>query len=141
LQNTVVSQPSAVYVKNTAVIVASYVAQHQVATSSLPDVIRNVFDTLRSLDSDASNSEVELASAAPDSALAGSIFPEYLVCLEDGEQHKMLKRHLWTRYRLTPEAYRKKWGLSDDYPMIAPNYAKLRSNIAKHTGLGGRKRR
>jgi predicted transcriptional regulator len=129
---------SAVYVRNTAAIVASYVAKHEVATSTLPDVIRNVFDTLKNLEAGERIAAEEDSSFTPASDIepTQSVFPDYLVCLEDGERHKMLKRHLWTRYRMTPDAYREKWGLPDDYPMISPNYAKLRAKLAKSAGLG-----
>jgi predicted transcriptional regulator len=138
LDQTIVSLTSAVYVKNTAAIVASYVAKHEVATSALPDVIRNVFDTLKSLEADERITTEEDIPSTPTSDIepTKSVFPDHLVCLEDGERHKMLKRHLWTRYRMTPDEYREKWGLPDDYPMIAPNYARLRSNLARKSGLG-----
>jgi predicted transcriptional regulator len=128
----------AVYVRNTAAIVTSYVGRHEVATSTLPDVIRNVFDTLQSLEANERIATEEDIPFTPTSDIepTKSVFPDHLVCLEDGERHKMLKRHLWTRYRMTPDEYREKWGLPDDYPMIAPNYAKLRSNLARKIRLG-----
>jgi predicted transcriptional regulator len=136
LEDIIVSPIADSYVRNTAVIVSSYVAQHDVETTALSNVIRDVFDTLKSLTEDAGSPINDYARTEPDRAHSDSIFPDYLVCLEDGEQHKMLKRHLWTRYRMTPEAYREKWGLPDDYPMVAPNYAKLRSKLAKRASPG-----
>jgi predicted transcriptional regulator len=135
LDETIVSLTSAVYVRNTAAIVASYVAKHEVATSTLPDVIRNVFDALKNLEADERIAAEEDISSAADIEPTQSVFPDYLVCLEDGERHKMLKRHLWTRYRMTPDEYRRKWGLPDNYPMTAPNCARLRSELAKRYGV------
>ena len=77
----------------------------------------------------------------PAVAIKKSVFPDYIVCLEDGKKLKMLKRHLKTAYNLTPEEYRKRWGLPTDYPMVAPNYAKHRSNLAKKIGLGTKPRK
>jgi predicted transcriptional regulator len=140
LVDTIVSPSSAMYIRNPATIVASYVTQHEIKTVTLPDFIRNVFDTLKSLNEDY---EVFAEQSQPIPARGieaeKSIFPDYLLCLEDGERHKMLKRHLWTRYRMTPDDYRKRWGLPSDYPMVAPNYAKVRSKLAKRLGPGGKK--
>jgi predicted transcriptional regulator len=123
---------SELFVKNTATIVASYVAQHKIATFTLPDVIRDVFDTLTSL------TEQLEAQAQPTTSveLTKSVYPDYIICLEDGKRLTMLKRHLWTSYKMTPDEYRAKWGLPPSYPMTAPNYTKLRASLAKKTGLG-----
>jgi predicted transcriptional regulator len=85
--------------------------------------------------------ELPLEPAKPAVSLKKSISPEYLVCLEDGKRFKSLKRHLRTQYNMTPEQYREKWGLPADYPMVAPNYAVARSNLAKKMGLGQQRRR
>jgi predicted transcriptional regulator len=114
---------------NTASIVTSYLEKHEVATSILPHFIREVFDTLRHL-----VEQLEPAKAAADPAR--SLFPDYIICLEDGEKMVSLKRHLMTAHKMTPDEYRAKWELASDYPMVAPNYAKRRSILAKQSGLG-----
>jgi predicted transcriptional regulator len=132
--NTVAVPARDVFIRSTATIVASYVAKHEVATATLPDVIRDVFETLRDL-----TGEAEPEAPPPVGDLTSSVFPDYLVCLEDGEQMAMLKRHLWTCHGMTPDEYRAKWDLPPDYPMVAPNYAKVRSDLAKQSGLGRHK--
>jgi predicted transcriptional regulator len=113
-------------------IVASYVSHAKVASSELPELIDSVY---QSLNRPISAPPVPLEPAV---AVRKSITPDYLICLEDGAKLKMLKRYLMTSYGLTPEAYREKWGLPRDYPMVAPNYAKRRSALAKESGLGRR---
>jgi predicted transcriptional regulator len=106
------------------------------ATSELPALIARVFEALRTV----GTVEVEKPVEAPVPAvpIKKSVTPEFLVCLEDGKRLKMLKRHLATRFNLTPDEYRKRWGLPDDYPMVAPAYAAQRSELAKSIGLGRR---
>lgn len=118
----------------TAEIVAALVASQPVAISDLPGVIASVFGALRSV----GQSEVEEPAEAPAPAvpIKKSIQQDYLICLEDGRKVKMLKRHLATRYNLTPEQYRQRWGLPKSYPMVAPAYAAKRSELARHIGLG-----
>jgi MucR family transcriptional regulator, transcriptional regulator of exopolysaccharide biosynthesis len=121
-----------------AEIVSAYVSNNTVVASDLPTVIGSVFDAL----SRASSATVqpireELKPAVP---VKKSVTPEYIVCLEDGKKFKSLKRHLRTHYDLSPEEYREKWGLPHDYPMVAPNYAAARSDLAKRMGLGQRRR-
>jgi len=118
----------------TADIVSAHVAHNGVTTSELPDVIRQVYDVLEELGSKSVTSgKPYLRPFVP---IHKSIMPDYIICLEDGKQLKMLKRHLKTAYDMTPLQYREKWGLPSDYPMVAPNYAKKRSALAKEIGLG-----
>jgi predicted transcriptional regulator len=119
---------------NTVSIVTSYLEKHDVATSILPHFIRDVFNTLRSLSLMEQSEPAETAMAAADPTR--SLFPDYIVCLEDGEKMVSLKRHLMTAHKMTPDEYRAKWRLAPDYPMVAPNYAKRRSILAKQSGLG-----
>lgn len=117
----------------TSDIVSSHVANNSVAVSDLPGLIQNVFSTLSNLGAPASSPEVKLEPAVP---IRQSVKPDYIVCLEDGKKLKMLKRHLMTAYGMTPDDYRTKWGLPADYPMVAPNYAESRRQLAKAIGLG-----
>ncbi|AXE64708.1 transcriptional regulator [Hyphomonas polymorpha PS728] len=117
----------------TVEIVSSYVANNSLQSAQLPELIRSIHATITSLSSAAPAPVVQLEPAVP---VNKSVTAEYLVCLEDGAKLKMLKRYLRTRYDMTPEEYRAKWGLPVDYPMVAPNYAKLRSKHAKQIGLG-----
>lgn len=117
----------------TADIVSSHVANNTVAVSDLPHVIENVYSTLARLGGEAPVPEVKQEPAV---SIRTSIKPDFIVCLEDGKKLKMLKRHLMTHYKMTPDAYRTKWGLPADYPMVAPNYAAQRRMLAKKIGLG-----
>jgi predicted transcriptional regulator len=119
-------------------IVAAHVSNNSVAVPDLPRLIREVHDTLASV-SGAGGREAERPTPAV--AIKKSVTPDFIVCLDDGKKLKMLKRHLKTAYNLTPEQYRERWGLPADYPMVAPNYAKQRSKLAKQIGLGTRARR
>ena len=115
-------------------IVAAYVSNNQLPSTQIPDVIDTVFRSLSSLDG--STVETKSEPLKPAVPIRRSVTPEYIICLEDGKKLKMLKRHLRTTYNLTPEEYRAKWNLPPDYPMVAPNYAKQRSEFAKKIGLG-----
>lgn len=117
----------------TADIVTSHVANNSVAVNDLPNLIQNVFATLSGLGTPAPAPEVKLEPAVP---IRASVRPDYIVCLEDGKKLKMLKRHLKTAYDMTPDDYRAKWSLPADYPMVAPNYAESRRQLAKSIGLG-----
>ncbi|MEQ8395535.1 MucR family transcriptional regulator [Thalassobaculum sp.] len=118
----------------TTEVVAAYLGNNSVSAAQISEVIGTVHDALRNLSSGGGEPEAEpLKPAVP---IKKSITPDYIVCLEDGKQLKMLKRHLRTTYDLTPEEYRAKWGLPANYPMVAPNYAKQRSEFAKKIGLG-----
>lgn len=120
-------------------VVAAYLAQNRLGAGELPRVIGTVYASLAGL----SGRPSAHAADAPKPAVAirRSVMPDHIVCLEDGKKLKMLKRHLRTAYGLSPEAYRAKWGLPADYPMVAPNYASQRSAFAKKIGLGRRRRK
>ena len=115
-------------------IVASYVSNNPVPVSELPAMIRSVHATLGGLTGSLAIDAV--TSQKPAVSIKKSITPEYLICLEDGKKLKMLKRYLRSRYGLSPDQYRTKWGLPADYPMVASNYAAQRSEFAKKIGLG-----
>lgn len=114
-------------------IVAAFVSNNSVPAEQLQDLLQNTFQTLSGLSGVPAEEDVPLKPAVP---IKKSITDDYLVCLEDGKQLKMLKRYLRTQYNMSPEDYRRKWGLPADYPMVAPNYAKRRSEFAKQIGLG-----
>lgn len=117
-----------------AEIVSAYVSANQVQPQDLPALIESVHATLFGLMLGADPAAAqELSPAVP---IKKSITPEYIVCLEDGKRFKSLKRHLRTKYNMTPEEYRQKWNLPHDYPMVVPAYAKARSELAKRMGLG-----
>jgi predicted transcriptional regulator len=122
----------------TANIVAAHVSFNNVATEILPELIRSVHRSLSDAASPAAPAAEKPAPAVP---IKKSVFPDYIICLEDGKKLKMLKRHLATAYDMTPEQYRERWGLPADYPMVAPNYAERRSSLAKQIGLGTQGRR
>ena len=121
----------------TTEIVAAHVSNNTVALGDLPQLINHIYNSLANIGS---------APAAPASrpqpavSIKRSVQPDYIICLEDGKKLKMLKRHLKTAYNMSPEAYRERWKLSSDYPMVAPNYAEQRSRLAKQIGLGTRAR-
>jgi len=127
-----------ILITQTADIVSAYVSNNTVVASDLPSVIQNVFDALsRASSTTGQTIREELRPAVP---VKKSVTPEHIICLEDGKKFKSLKRHLRTHYNLTPEDYREKWGLPHDYPMVAPNYAAARSDLAKRMGLGQRRK-
>ena len=121
----------------TSEIVAAHVSNNPVPLGDLPGLIETVFTTLSGLSVPEPEPEVELKPAVP---IKKSITDDFIVCLEDGKKLKMLKRHLKTAYDMSPEDYRAKWGLGHDYPMVAPNYAKKRQQLAKKIGLGRKPR-
>jgi len=114
-------------------IVAAFVSNNAVAIDKLPALLQDVHDAVRAL---AKGGTASAGSQEPAVNIKKSVTPDYVICLEDGKKLKMLKRYLRTHYSLSPEEYRRKWGLSADYPMVAPNYAKRRSQFAKDIGLG-----
>jgi predicted transcriptional regulator len=132
------TEPSNDLLALTTEIVAAHVSNNTVALADLPQLINQVYNSL---------ANIGVAPAAPAVrpqpaiSVKKSVQPDYIVCLEDGKKLKMLKRHLKTAYNMSPEAYRERWGLPPDYPMVAPNYARQRSHLAKEIGLGTRARR
>ena len=122
----------------TADIVAAHVSNNSVAVNDLPNLIQNVHSALSGI---AGSNVAAEPKPEPKVSIRSSIKPDYIVCLEDGKKLKMLKRHLMTHYNMTPNEYRQKWGLSADYPMVAPNYAEQRRTLAKKIGLGTKRRR
>ena len=129
---------SAALMRMTTEVVSAYVRNNSMAAAELTVVIRTVHDSLAALNG-AETSKPE--PQRPAVSVRRSVQPDFLVCLEDGKKLKMLKRHLRTTYGMTPEEYRAKWGLAPDYPMVAPNYAKQRSDFAKKIGLGRKTRK
>ena len=128
---------NAVVLELTTEIVASYVSNNTVGVEDLAGVIQGVHKTLQGLGTQAPQTD----RPKPAVSVKKSITPDYIVCLEDGKQLKMLKRHLKTAYNMSPEDYRERWGLPADYPMVAPNYAQRRSALAKKIGLGTKRRK
>lgn len=120
----------------TARIVSAHVANNAVEPDSLPRFIRDIYKTLSTV---ATAPAAPAEKAQPAVPIRKSVFPDYIICLEDGKRLKMLKRHLATAYNMTPAQYREKWGLDASYPMVAPNYAEKRSSLAKQIGLGTRR--
>ena len=116
----------------TSEIVAAHVSNNTLAVNDLPQLIKDVYFTLANVGENQGLSE----RLNPPVSIKKSVTPDFIVCLEDGKKLKMLKRHLKTAYNMTPEEYRQRWSLPLDYPMVAPNYAKHRSDLAKEIGLG-----
>lgn len=114
-------------------IVAAYVSNNKIAADELPGLLSDVFGVVSGLSEDGASYSHSREPAVP---INKSVTPDFVICLEDGKKLKMLKRYLRTHYDMSPEDYRRKWGLPADYPMTAPNYAKHRSNVAKQIGLG-----
>lgn len=129
--------PDTVLVELAADVVSAYVSNNVIVASEIPGVIQNVFDALKKVsDGSIEAPQEQLKPAVP---IKKSVTDDYIICLEDGKQFKSLKRHLRTHYNLSPEEYRDKWRLPSDYPMVAPNYARARSELAKKMGLGQRR--
>jgi predicted transcriptional regulator len=127
------------FIELTASIVSAYVSNNTVSASEIPILINQVHSALLQVSSGHGDAPTE--PLRPAVSIKKSITPDHLVCLEDGKKFKSLRRHLRSQYNMTPEQYREKWGLSPDYPMVAPNYAAARSELAKQMGLGQRRRR
>jgi MucR family transcriptional regulator, transcriptional regulator of exopolysaccharide biosynthesis len=127
------------YIELTAEIVSAYVSNNTVPPSEIPGLINQVHAALARVSGKAGDLPSE--QVKPAVSVKKSVTPEHIVCLEDGKKFKSLKRHLRTQYNMTPEQYRDKWGLGADYPMVAPNYAAARSQLAKQMGLGQQRRR
>jgi predicted transcriptional regulator len=122
----------------TTEIVAAHVSNNTVALGDLPQLINQVYQSLATVGAPVA---APVERPQPAVSVKKSVHPDYIVCLEDGKKLKMLKRHLKTAYDMTPEEYRERWGLPPDYPMVAPNYARQRSRLAKEIGLGTRARK
>jgi predicted transcriptional regulator len=120
----------------TAQIVSAHVSNNSVAPDALSPLIQEVYKTLAGVGKEVAPAERPQPAVPPKK----SVFADHIVCLEDGKKLKMLKRHLKTAYNMTPEQYRERWGLTSDYPMVAPDYAKHRSSLAKKIGLGTKPR-
>src|ERR1700722_16441958 len=127
------------YIELAADIVSAYVSNNSVPASDLPSLISEVHSALLRVTSGVVVPTIE--TPKPAVPAKKSVTNDFLVCLEDGRKFKSLKRHLRTQYNMSPDEYREKWGLAPDYPMVAPNYAKARSNLAKQMGLGQQRRR
>jgi predicted transcriptional regulator len=127
------SNKNAELLEMTTEIVSSFVANNPVPAGGLPELLQFVHATVQNLSKD---HPVEAPRSDPAVAISKSITPDHIICLEDGRKLKMLKRYLRSRYNLSPDEYRARWGLPADYPMVAPNYAKKRSAFAKEIGLG-----
>lgn len=121
----------------TTEIVSSHVANNTVTVNDLPNLIQQVYNTLAAVGKSSTLAAERPQPAVP---IKRSVTPDFIICLEDGRKLKMLKRHLKTAYNMTPEQYRERWSLTPDYPMVAPNYAKQRSTLAKKIGLGTKPR-
>lgn len=117
----------------TADIVAAHLSNNQMPADEIPGLIKQIYKTLAAVSSDADFLADRPQPAVP---IKRSVTPDHIICLEDGKKLKMLKRHLKTAYDMSPAEYRERWGLPADYPMVAPNYAKQRSQLAKDIGLG-----
>ncbi|AOG04613.1 MAG: MucR family transcriptional regulator [Bosea sp. (in: a-proteobacteria)] len=128
------------YIELTADIVSAYVSNNSVPASDLPALINDVHAALSRVVSGVAP-VVPAEAPRPAIPVKKSITADYLICLEDGKKFKSLKRHLRTQYNMSPEQYREKWGLPPDYPMVAPNYAEARSQLAKKMGLGQQRRK
>jgi predicted transcriptional regulator len=132
-RTTLLSDP---LIDKTTDIIAAFLSKNSVDSSQLSELIRQVHGTLKSLTD--LPVEEDHGKAKPAVSPKKSVFHDYIICLEDGKKLKMLKRYLQTRYQMTPDEYRAKWGLPSDYPMVAPGYAERRSAVAKEIGLGRR---
>jgi len=130
---------AASFIELTAEIVSAYVSNNPVPAADMAGLINQVHSALTRVSAGQTDAQPE--PLKPAVSVKKSITPDHIVCLEDGKKFKSLKRHLRTQYNMTPEQYRDKWGLPADYPMVAPNYAAARSQLAKQMGLGQQRRR
>jgi len=135
VENGASDAPEQDLLRLSADIVSAYVAQNAIQAGAIPDIIRSVHDALRGL-SEPVAAPRPAERQKPAVPVSRSVQEDYIVCLEDGKKLKMLKRYLRSRYNMSPEEYRRKWGLPPDYPMVAPAYAARRSDFAKQIGLG-----
>jgi predicted transcriptional regulator len=126
------------FIELTANIVSAYVSNNPVPAADIPTLINQIHSALMQVS--AGRADVAAEPLRPAVSIKKSITPDHLVCLEDGKKFKSLRRHLRSQYNMTPEQYREKWGLPPHYPMVAPNYAAARSQLAKQMGLGQQRR-
>lgn len=138
MQDDRLNEPSDALIGLTADIVAAHVANNSVSIADIPTLISSTYTALAALGQAPAAEPERPEPAVP---VRASIKPDFLICLEDGKKLKMLKRHLMTHYNLTPDQYRRRWGLNGDYPMVAPNYAEQRRTLAKKIGLGSKRNR
>jgi len=124
----------------TAEVVSAFVGNNSVPSNELPALIASIHSALQTVGQPTAAAPVE-EERKPAVSIRKSVTPDFIICLEDGLKFKSLKRHLRTKYNLTPDDYRAKWGLPNDYPMVAPNYAEARSNLAKQMGLGQQRKK
>ena len=117
-------------------IVSAHLSNNTVPAAEIPALIEKIYKTLSGVGGELPAASIVSERPQPAVPIRKSVMPDYIVCLEDGKKLKMLKRHLKTAYKMTPEQYRERWGLPNDYPMVAPSYAKTRSRLAKDIGLG-----
>src|SRR5215212_129317 len=129
------------YIELAADLVSAFVSNNPVPAAELPALIGTVHAALTKTANGSSQQPTEEPKKAPAVSVKKSVQPDYIVCLEDGKRFKSLKRHLRTVYDLTPDQYRAKWGLPASYPMVAPNYAAARSELARSMGLGARRKK
>lgn len=129
-------EPDVGFAELTTEIVAAYVRHNSVSPADLPKLIADTHAALRGLWEREPAAQVPVEKAVPAVPIKKSVTPDYLICLEDGRKFRSLKRHLYTRYNLSPDEYREKWGLPADYPMVASSYSEKRSSLAKAHGLG-----
>jgi predicted transcriptional regulator len=127
------------FIELTANIVSAYVSNNSVPSAEIPNLIGQIYSALKRVSGGQTTGAAE--QLKPAVSIKRSVTPEYIICLEDGLKFKSLKRHLRTRYNMTPDQYREKWGLPPDYAMVASNYAAARSQLAKQMGLGQQRRR
>jgi predicted transcriptional regulator len=131
------------FVHLAAEITAAYVANNAISPSEIPTLLKTIHGSLREMASGASTANAPAEAAPPQKPavpINKTVSPDHIVCLEDGQSFRSLKRHLGTAHNMSPQQYREKWGLPSDYPMVAPNYAEARSEMAKKIGLGQRRR-
>lgn len=125
-----------ILIELTSEVISAYVSNNLISTDELPILIKDVFGAFKSINKDTSN--VTAPAQKPAVNPKKSVFPDYIICLEDGKKFKSLKRHLTAHFGLSPQEYREKWGLPMDYPMVAPSYSQKRSSLAREKGLGRR---
>ncbi|MFK7902127.1 MAG: MucR family transcriptional regulator [Nitratireductor sp.] len=138
MNETIIEEPrhDSILIELTSEVISAYVTNNSVSTEELPALIKDVYATLKDVDGQENGSSHNQKPAVNPKK---SVFPDFIICLEDGKKFKSLKRHLTAHFGITPQEYREKWDLPADYPMVAPNYSKKRSSLAREKGLGRKK--